>query len=92
MRIDLEVFLWGWLPLALAIAELIASLTCVFRRFGLVQVLLALPVVVGAGGAAYILAYMILFPSWPTGVPHIAVVLLLPVVVAQIVLARRPRS
>ena len=87
--VDGERVIFGFIPLLLAALALLASLLCLARRPSAVQVLLTLPAALGLGCALVMLFSMLYRPAWPSYIPHILIALLLPVVLAQWLLARQ---
>jgi len=88
LAMDGELVLWGILPLGVAVALGVASLYCLCHDFRGVQLLLGMTVLLLAAAAIWILAAMIA-GAWPTFLPHVALVLVVPLVAAQVLLLRK---
>lgn len=87
---DGELVLWVLLPLMAAVVQAALSVYSLCRDFRAVQILLGLPAVLLDAAAAWVLVEM-LAGAWPTFLPHLALVLVIPLIAAQIVLMRARR-
>ena len=82
---DSPIF-FGYIPMLVAAAGLAASVWSLIRDFRLAQCLFSLAVAAGMVTALVIL-FSMLHGGYPTYIPHIMIVGLLPVVIGQLVLA-----
>lgn len=87
---DGDLVLWGALPLGVAVLLAAVSVYALCRDFRGAQALLGAPVILLMAAAGWVLAEMML-GGWPSFVPHVAVVLAMPVVAVQVWLMRSRR-
>ena len=88
---DSERLFWGYLPMAISLIGIAASLYALVRDFSVAQILFSLPVVVSLSFALILLINMAR-GAWPTYVPHLLIGFIYPVVVGQGLTARRNRA
>src|SRR5262245_40023084 len=88
---SIGVFLFVILPIVAALGAIVVSLRSLGRAFSITQVALAIPSIALAGFSLFILKRIILDKAWPTYLPHVAILLAVPLAAIQWHRARRVR-
>jgi hypothetical protein len=89
---DLELVLWVILPLMLAVGLTLMSLNSLRQGRSAVQFCLGLPVLLMMTGAIKTLIKMLEPMTWPSFLPHVVLVISLPLVLWQHRLAKSHRQ
>ena len=86
--LDLEVVVWIILPLALSVVLLLTSINALRHDYRIVQFQLGIPTLLLVTLVIVTLVRMLQPNTWPTILPHMALVIALPLVLLQRWLAK----